>query len=64
MPKVHPTASTVPATMMALMAWNVLGMNKDLRIWEIKNLLVAKKIHIFGLNETKIKRRKFEDVSH
>lgn len=40
---------------MALIAWNIRGMNKDSKIREIKLLLVANRIEIFSLIETIIK---------
>ncbi|KMZ71517.1 hypothetical protein ZOSMA_17G00720 [Zostera marina] len=47
---------------MAFLAWNVRGLNKDARIKEVKTLLAAKRIEIFGLNETKIKKQRQDEV--
>lgn len=45
-----------------MLAWNVQGLNKDSRINEVKMLMEAKKIDLFGLNETKIKGHWQEEV--
>lgn len=47
---------------MVLLAWNVRGMNKDNILREIRLLLATKRLKIFALNETKIKRSRQEEV--
>lgn len=47
---------------MVLFVWNVWGMNKDLKIREIISVIIAKRIEVIDLNETKIKVGKQMEV--
>lgn len=47
---------------MALMVWNVRGLNLDVKIREVKTLVVPKKIDVVGMNGTKIKKGRQEEV--
>lgn len=55
-------ATTVPNTTMALLTWNLCGMNQDTRLKKIRTLLTTKRVEIFGLNETKIKKIRQDEV--